>query len=252
MTTTPRRAILFLVLISVLMALPAWGAVSHVKVACQVASSSCNITPSNANDAILIFAICASTSTPSAANTTLTGTGWTFTDLGVGGSGSTSWIAIFGAIAPNTSTTTITATFKTSAPATITCGFSSLVGDEYTGNDTTGGTTTFDATGTLFASSSSGSCSVTTIKPSNNNDALAGACSPATSTTAVGGGFTKGADDSSGDWTEFQILSGGSGVNQTVNFTSSGGWAAAGMTVKPAAGAVTCTPSLGLMGVERC
>jgi hypothetical protein len=221
---------------------PTWAAVSYVKAICTgTTGATCSATPSNINDALIIYGICASSSTPAKATTTLTGTGYSFTTLGVVGSTSTSWIAIFGGIAPNTSTTTLTLTFKTSGGTTISCSFESNVGDEFTGNDTTGGTTTFDATGTLGASSSSGSCSFATITPANNNDALDGVCSPASSLTSAGSGFTLSANDGSADGTEFKILSGGSGVAQTVNFTSSGGWASAGMTIKPAAGAATPT-----------
>jgi hypothetical protein len=45
------------------------------------------------------------------------------------------------------------------------------------------------------------------------------------SITAVGSGFTKGADDTGGDWAEYKVLTGGAGGSQTVNFAgSSGAW----------------------------
>jgi len=42
--------------------------------------------------------------------------------------------------------------------------------------------------------------------------------------SAILAGFTKGADDTQGDWTEWKILSGQAGTPQTVSFTGGPGY----------------------------
>lgn len=54
--------------------------------------------------------------------------------------------------------------------------------------------------------------------------------------TAVGAGFTKGADDAAGDWTEYKALTGQSGASQTVNFTGSGAAVLLKAALRPVAG----------------
>lgn len=205
------------------------------------ASKTFTYTATATNEAVLFGVTCGGTVAPTV---TLTATGWTLTALSaVTGSSSAGWIASFGAIAPNTSAATFTVTWSQA------CGsFMVDFEDEFSGNDTTGGTTTFDAHNS--GSGTTGSCSIT-VTPANANDGLWGAC--ADSVTAVGAGhaYTKGGDDTQGDWSEWFILSGGSGASQTVNFVgTSGFWTEVAATVKPAgAAAPSCNQSLSLLGV---
>lgn len=215
-----------------------FAAIAHVA-GCSVSghfnaasnSETFTCTPNAANDAIVFKVTCGDSGTVTAIS--LTAIGWTITSLsGVTGSSTAGWAASFGAIALAATSTTFTATFT---GASTCSSYEDYAADEFSGNDTSGGTTTFDAhnqaTGT-------GSCSVS-VTPSNNNDAVWGACED--STTAVGSGYTKGQDDAGGDWTQYKILSGGSGIAQTVNFTGSGAYNALAVTIKPAGGAAAPT-----------
>lgn len=74
-----------------------------------------------------------------------------------------------------------------------------------------------DATNSGMGTSSTPSITVTVKR---NNDGLEGFLWG--SFSAVGSGFTVGANDSNGDASEHKILSGGAGAGQTVNFTQSG------------------------------
>ena len=62
----------------------------------------------------------------------------------------------------------------------------------------------------------------TTITPTT--DATAIWAGSADSCTAVGSGYSKGADDTFGDWTEYRILTGNKNTSTTANFTGSGTW----------------------------
>jgi hypothetical protein len=213
-----------------------YAQLAHVSPGCSVTghgssasatSFTFSCTPGAANDAVAFKVSCAASSTPSSIS--ISATGWTITSLsGVSGSTTAGIAGSFGAIAPGTSATTFTATFGTGA---ICNSYYDYAVDEFSGNDATGGATTFDAHN---QATGSGSCSVN-VTPANGSDAIWGACED--TTTAVGSGYTKGQDDAGGDWTEYKILSGGNGVAQTVNFTGSGAYVALGVSIKPAGGA---------------
>jgi hypothetical protein len=240
-----KRLVVFLAVLLLLSLLPSpsWAVVAHThsdQGVCGSGTHSGNMvsacgggvltntftyTASATNEAVLFAVGCAgSTQT----TVTLSATGWTTTALSAVTGSNGGWIASFGAIAPNTTQATFTVTWSNDCGA-----FMNDLQDEFSGNDTTGGTTTFDAHN---QGTGSGNCSIT-VTPANNNDGLWGACND--SVTAVGGGFTKGADDTAQDWGEWKILSGGSGVGQTVNFTGSGTWDEVGATIKPSGGAAT-------------
>jgi hypothetical protein len=95
-----------------------------------------------------------------------------------------------------------------------------------------------------------GGTGVANVTPTVANDALWAACND--SVSAVGGSFTKGADDTASDWAEWKILSGGSGVAQTFTYTgSSGAYVLETLAIKPAGGtAKICT--LALVGAGPC
>lgn len=223
------------ILLAIIFWLPAssFAAVGHVKVLVQQSvpgasnTSTFNTSATTAGDAICVQIAAAASTLPTSA--TLTASGWTFTQIAPV-SGLTVWTATavaatFCAIAPNTSSVTFTATFIAgSGYAAI-----SILGDEFSGNDTTGGTTTFESANSATATSGSPTVNVT---PVSNNDGLWGACQDTTS--AVLAGFTKGADDTQGDWTEWKILSGQAGTPQTVSFTGGPGYIIQAVAIKPA------------------
>lgn len=185
------------------------------------ASISVNFTATNTGDVIIVMGgedVVSHTMTIAA-----TGAGWsslTWNTLvartTTTGTNCTSWWAII----PNTTATTITITH--SAPSS----FSEILVDEFTGNHAT----------TPIAGTNVGTGSGTpsiTVTPTADNCQLWGGS--VDTNTAVGGGFTKGADDTSGDWSEHltTTLSGGSGVAQTVNFSGSGTWLMMGAAIQP-------------------
>jgi hypothetical protein len=220
------RLLLFVLIL--LISSVSFAAVSHVKVFVQQSVSSVSSTgtfttsATNTNDAVCIQVAAAASTLPTSA--TLTASGWSFTQI----SSFTTWPAVasaasFCAIAPNTNSVTFTATFSGGVSFTAI----SIIGDEFSGNDITGGTTTFEATNSATATSGSPTLNIT---PVNNNDALWGAVQDTTS--AVGSGYTKGADDTQGDWTEWKILVNNGGVSQVVNFTGGPGYILQAVAIK--------------------
>ncbi|HEY6249134.1 MAG TPA: hypothetical protein VI685_04190 [Candidatus Angelobacter sp.] len=238
-------------LLVLLLCSPAFAAVAHVKVVAQVANSTSGISSmtftlqaTNANDAILFGVGCNATGgTPSAVS--LSATGWTFTQLsGITGNATNGFMASFIAIAPNT--TSVTATLSWTVSGSNCSGFQNVLADEFSGNDTTGGATTADAHSQATGSSG---CSLS-VTPANANDGVWFACND--SVTNVTGSYSKGGDDGAGDWTEFTILSGGSGVAQSAGFTSSGTMVILGATIKPAGGTASKTCTIALTGAGPC
>lgn len=219
-------------------------AVSYVKSIVQaddttsLNTQSFTASASNAGDAIVVLVACGVTGTP--LTVTLTATGWTFTQLGGINtgvvSGSTNvFSALFVAIAPNTSSTTFTVTWQNVG------GFieHTALGDEFTGNDQTGGLATFDNFGSSF-SAGSGNPSID-IVPFNNNDAVwMGTVDGASSAGTIGGNTaTKGSDDGSGDITQYFVLSGGAGTKVTCSITGSNtGFLAHACTIAPPVGSI--------------
>lgn len=237
----------YLLILSLLCSSLSWGVVTHVQSAagfmstgtvhadftgaCASTATSCtfSFTPTTSGDAIFFYIGCSCASTTNVI--ALTATSWTITAIPCTGATSCTSgtygttgnrAAAFWAYAPNTSAATFTANWAVSA-----AGFANSLQDEFSGMDAT------NAVDASTALAGSGSCS-TTVTPSVANDGLWGACND--TVTAVGAGFTKGADDTSTDWTEWQILSGGSGAAQTVNFTGSGTWELMAVAVKAAGG----------------
>ena len=190
-----------------------------------LSNKSFTFTPAAANDGVLIMVGCAGNNTPSAVS--LSASNWSFTQVGSIIGTSKNWSALFKAYSPNASQATIMQSW------TIASGCKDTVGGNSFMNDLVDEWSGVDATNFVDASNSganSGSCSLN-VTPVANNDGLDGFCQD--TVTAVGGGFTKGADDSLQDWSEYQVLSGGAGVSQTVNFTGGGTWEEFAVAVKP-------------------
>lgn len=215
---------------------PSFAAVAHVAGGCSAGGTGTSgtnaftfsCTASATNDAVVFEVSCTGGGTPTAV--TLTATGWTITALSaVYGSATAGRTATFGAITPNTSAATFTATFTGGSDCST---FTLHQQDEFSGVDTTGGTTTFDAHNQ--STNTTGGCSGITVTPANANDAVWWGC--VDSVTALSGGYTVGQDDAGGDRTEFKILTGGSGVAQSPGYTSSGAFTLGGVTIKASGG----------------
>lgn len=198
-----------------------------------------SFTPSGTNDGIVFMVECGSTSvTPTAVS--LIATGWSFTQQGaIGGSTTSGFGATFSAYSPNTSAASITVTWTT----TGNCGqFMGDLTDDYSGENTSN---FVDATsGASVSTATSGGCSTAIgVTPTVANDGLWFACYD--SVTAVGGSYSQGCNDTQGDWSEYQILSGGSGTAQHPAWTSSGAYITYGIAIKPAA-ATTSASQIGV------
>ncbi|MGC2322347.1 MAG: galactose oxidase-like domain-containing protein [Terriglobales bacterium] len=195
---------------------------------------SLNYTPVATNDALVVLIGCRD-STVTAMN--LTASGWTLTPISalVGPSGAFDFIRSYGAITPNTTPVTFTVTLT--GGGNCSGGDTTIMIDEFSGNDTTGGTTTFDAHNESLDNGVIGICTGAPVTPLNNNDAIWYACYD--NVTGVTSGYTKGQDDSTGDWTEYKILSGGAGVAQNPGFTTNPSFTSfglGGVSIKAASG----------------
>ncbi len=186
-----------------------------------------------AGNAVVFFVqIATQTSGSTLTTCTLTAPGWTITQLIAPFTSATisatGYGAVFVAIAPDTTSKTFTVTW--SGGTATASSFDEELCEEFTGNDQTGGTTTFDAHSSAASDTTYANLSVT---PANDNDAVWFAVSD--SATNAAGIYTKGADDTVGDMAEWAILSGNSGVPQTSSWTgATGAYLQVGVTIKPA------------------
>ena len=199
------------------------GAAGQPVVTSQVMTFS--YRPVGTNNALVVLIGCRS---PGITAMSLTAPGWTFTPISglVGPSSFFDFISTFGAITPNTAPVTFTVTL-TGGNGNCTSNDTLVLVDEFSGNDVTGGTTTFDAHNESLDTASSVPCTGAPVTPANNNDAIWYACFD--NVTGVSGGYTKGQDDGNGDWSEYKILSGGSGVAQSPGFTINPSFASFGL-----------------------
>lgn len=147
------------------------------------------ITPAATNHAFAIAVFCNPGTGVRATSITLTSPGWTVTNLqGPIAFSTLGALGLFGAISPDTSTDTFTATF---VGATDCSSFDAQFISEFSGTDTTGGATTFESSDGGTATGLPG-CR-RTVSPTHNNDALFGFCVTGGATPTVGGYFTQGA-----------------------------------------------------------
>jgi len=164
-----------------------------------------------AGDAVVLQVFCASNNAPT--GVTLAAPGWTFTQLGaiVGSTASGYWGTSFGAIAPDAAPATFTVTWPGATP----CNFIDELGDEFAGAAPSGGAATFDAHAELI---SSGECT-TTLTTRDANEAVWAACTINT-VISVGAGYTKSADDSDGDWSEYRLTADPANTVEAVEFVT--------------------------------
>jgi len=206
-------------------------------------TASFTYTAGGTGNAVLFSLFCNDNSdTPSAVS--LTATGWTLTQVGSinGSTGIPGWIALFKAYAPNTTQATFTETWT--AASNCNSAMNVMIG-EFSGMDATQFVDNNSGSAN-FASATSGGCALT-ITPATNNDGLWFACDDSVSGT---GTYTKGCDDTQGDWCEWKVISGGAGVGQASAWTSSTGYLVVGVAIKPAGGAAVIH-QMTLMGVGK-
>ncbi|MGE5184422.1 MAG: hypothetical protein ACM31C_20270 [Acidobacteriota bacterium] len=163
----------------------------------------------HAGDAIVLEVACSGSTTPTAV--TVTAPGWTFTPVDpIAGSTATQlYAASFVAIAPDTAATNVSVTW---AGSTCDVGKAEL-GDELANVDAAG------AIDRHAIAPGTGPCSGA-VPTSRANDAVWGACFCATQITGAGPGYTKGADNAGGDWSEYKITTDPAGTPEQVSFAS--------------------------------
>ena len=175
-----------------------------------------------ANRIMLVFSGNADTTTTATISDTA-GNTWNalqakFTQAGSGA------VYAWWALANGSGSTTITVNWSSNP-----LGFMNMLVDVFSGNETS---SPISATSTSTAASGAPSG---TLTPLDNNCLLWGATND--SVTAVGAGFSKGADDAAQDWSEYKELAGGSGASQTINFSgTSGAWMLVKAAIKPVGG----------------
>lgn len=194
-------------------------AVTHIQSQAATASAVSQvqkaITPTKGN---IIFA-CGSSSTDTTSTLSISDTaGNVWTTVEAKTTAGTSIMQSWYAVANGSSSTTVTYAFTNQE------NFSFLLLDEFAGQSIRPIDNHAKATG-------SGTPTVS-ITPVLNNCGLWVPCND--SNTAVGAGFTLGADDANQDLSEWQILSGGGGSPQTCNFTGSGNFIIFSTSIAPA------------------
>jgi hypothetical protein len=173
-----------------------------------------------AGDAVVFQVFCASAT--AATTPTVTAPGWTITQLTPVVSQEGQAGVAFGAIAPDSAPATFTVTFGAS------CSAISEIGDEFTGNDPTGGATTFDAV--VSGTGGSGLCAAP-LTTNGADDAVWSACTAA-SITGVAAGFTPGAQLGATSATEFAFPDAPASTTADTGFTSTGAWVITGVSIK--------------------
>jgi hypothetical protein len=160
-------------------------------------------------NAILIQPACDSTSTPTVA---VTAPGWTFEQITPQSTFNNLHGAVFAAIAPDSAPVQITVSWG------VACSFTDEIGDEITGNDPTGGTTTFEAND---QQSQLGTCQAS-LALVHQGSLLWAACASKAQIAAVPVGYTKAADDGSNDWSAYQIAEDPAGTIENPMFQGGG------------------------------
>lgn len=203
-------------------------------------------TPNATSHAVVITALCSSASAPSACSVSASAGGWSFTAIKTCIASpcttSTGFACSWGAITPNTTATTFTVTFTGGGNC---ADFGSIVVNEASGNDTTGGTTTFYASGTP-AANTTGGCQGASVTSSSANDGVVGTCFDSLATSNWHGtGWANGTNDTQGDASETQVVSGtltptwSSSTGSYVQFSAVVKAAGAGPTAAPRGKAIS-------------
>lgn len=190
-------------------------------------SATFNYTPTGSGNVVLLWVVMVPGST-APTTCSLSATSWSFAQIGgivngaPGGCG-----AIFSAYAPSTAAASITMTWNQPISSTGGQWFNVLI-DEFSGMHTSipsAGNNSATGSGTPTVS----------VTPTAANCMIWVPCND--SVTAVGtiGGTTatKGADDTQQDWSEYRLLSGGSGASQSCTMPGSGSYIIGAVAIQP-------------------
>jgi hypothetical protein len=189
------------------------------------ATDTATFNATRANDALLFLVACAGSQLPT--SVALSAPGWTFTALAplTANLAGQVYAASFGAVAPDTQPATLTVTWTGGN-----CNRGkSILADELTHTDPTGGTTTFDS----FASAMGAGDCTTSVTTGHANDAVWAACYAATAVSGVGAGYTMSAADSVGDLAEYKLTTDPPNTVEQVTFANPNGYVVVAATIKP-------------------
>jgi hypothetical protein len=176
-------------------------------------------------NAVVLLVACAGSTVPTAVS--VSAAGWSFAPLGPITGTAGEWAASFGAIAPDVEPTLFTVSWTGSD-----CdGARAELGDEFTNTDPAGGTVTFD----MHTEAAGSGTAMAIVTTGNTDEAVWGACVSSGTLTDVGAGYTKGADNSTGDWSEYRITADAAGTREQVMFrnASVNAYVLTTVTIKP-------------------
>jgi hypothetical protein len=165
-----------------------------------------------AGDVLLLHTACDNAVVATAA--TVSAPGWTFVQVGSVMGTAPKWGALFGATVPNTTPVTITITWN------VTCVVIDGIADEFANADPT---PPYDA----YSVASGTGNPQGNVQTNSANDLIWAACSSGGTLVGVGAGYTKAADDTHDDWSEYKLTTDPAGTVETATFTA----APAGMFV---------------------
>jgi hypothetical protein len=178
------------------------------------------VQASAAGNAIVLQVACSLTPPPTSLN--VNAPGWSLREIGTFGTFNGLRTALFTALAPDTQPVTMTITWNMS------CAGKSELGDEFTNN----ALDPIAAFGAGVQSGSMGSCT-STITTERDNAAVWSACFSSLSVTAIGSGYSMGADNDGGDWTEYKVTTDPAGTMETPTFTSTATFMASTISINP-------------------
>jgi len=167
-------------------------------------SISATLDVANAGDAVVAHVFCGSSSSPR-----FTLTGLDFAPLDQDGNENL-WVASFGAITTEPSSVTISATGTNCGALGMV-----LIGDEFHGTSTAGGSATFDAA--IVKMSLVVSPTAAQITTNNDNDAVWAAATVGGQLTGPGSGFD-GGGSAAGNFSEYKITTARAGTHEDVSF----------------------------------
>jgi hypothetical protein len=175
-----------------------------------------------AGDAVVLVVTCDNIATAPTA-VTVTAPGWTFTQLAPI-YGNATYGSTFAAIAPDTAPTTVTVSWT----AAQQCGNGTVLGDEFTNNDPTGGTVTFDAHNETFTN---GDC-LGTVTAGHANDMVWAACAGTGMVLGIPADYIRGADDGTGDECVHKLTTDPASTVESVMLNANGATAMSLVTIK--------------------
>ena len=196
---------------------PISGPITHANAFVNVQSSALSTTHTfaasaqAAGDLVLLHIYCGSVD--AATSMTLTAPNWAFTELGqIGNDSVGEYVYTVAAIAPDTTSATFTVVWTTTSG----CQTSDDLGDEFGG--------TYDLATAIDShdeTTGDNDC-VASVTTRHADDAVWAGCTTLT-VSGIATGYTKGADDGHGDWTEYRLASDPDDTVESPTFTNTSG-----------------------------